>query len=311
VDKIPVMLVAGIHQTMDLVSASLHCAEHPEEGSLYLDTLGISATEKAELEKLAADNPGQVDPVASFLVGATNGIAYANQIGRLQAYPIPQLRLEDGGGKVFLDLGCNWGRWSLAAGRKGYRAVGLDPSLGAIMAASRVARQLGVDADFVVGDARFLPFRQGCVDQVFSYSMLQHLDKADAGKVAGEIGRTLKPGGANLLQFPTRYGIRCLYHQARRKFREPAGFEVRYWTIPELRRCLGKAIGQSRFTVDCYFGIGLQYSDMKFMSPLLKCIVLCSEILRRLSLLITPLVYLADSVYVHSRKPASTEGESG
>ena len=37
-----------------------------------------------------------------------------------------------------LDIGCSWGRWSLAAARKGYSVVGIDPSLGAVMAARRI-----------------------------------------------------------------------------------------------------------------------------------------------------------------------------
>ena len=39
------------------------------------------------------------------------------------------------GGTRLLDIGCSWGRWSLAAAARGYDAVGIDPSLGAIMAA--------------------------------------------------------------------------------------------------------------------------------------------------------------------------------
>ena len=46
----------------------------------------------------------------------------------------------------------------MSAAKKGYRAVGIDPSLGAVMAARRVARQLGLEIKCIVGDARFLPF---------------------------------------------------------------------------------------------------------------------------------------------------------
>ena len=40
-------------------------------------------------------------------------------------------------GSRLLDLGSSWGRWSIAAARKGYSVVGLDPSLGAVLAARR------------------------------------------------------------------------------------------------------------------------------------------------------------------------------
>src|SRR4051794_25960664 len=87
------------------------------------------------------------------------GFMYAPLIGRLVEYPIPTTRLPHGEGRVVLDLGCNWGRWTIAAARAGYRAVGLDPSLPAVQAAYDVATQLGVQADFLVGEARFLAVR--------------------------------------------------------------------------------------------------------------------------------------------------------
>ena len=68
---------------------------------------------------------------------------------------------------------------------------------------------------------------------------------------------------------PTRLGLRCLYHQARRGFRDGRGFEVRYWSLPALRRLFG-TIGRSRVEVDCYFGIGLQRADAPLMTPRLK-----------------------------------------
>ena len=41
-------------------------------------------------------------------------------------------------------------------------------------------------------------------------------------------------------------GVRSIQHQARRRFREPRDFEVRYWTIPELKVTFGELIGQIR-----------------------------------------------------------------
>src|SRR5204863_8472237 len=136
--------------------------------------------------------------------------------GVLDRYPIPVLRLPDGGGRRLLDVGCSWGRWSMAAARNGYRVVGIDPSLGAVMAARRVARDLKFDASFVVGDARFLPFVQDSFDTVFSYSVIQHFSKVDAKQAIGEIARVLAHGGTTKVQMPSQLGIRCLYHQFRR-----------------------------------------------------------------------------------------------
>jgi hypothetical protein len=41
--------------------------------------------------------------------------------------------VEDGGGELLLDIGSNWGRWSASAASKA-GVIGIDPSLGAIMA---------------------------------------------------------------------------------------------------------------------------------------------------------------------------------
>lgn len=303
VDGIPVMLLPDAEQTMDLADASMGLSQTANtDGGLYLDSLGVSAEQKQGILDLARKPHTGIDPVVSYLVGATNGIAYKSLVGKLCEYPIPDLRLAAASGARFLDVGCSWGRWSIAAARKGYQAVGIDPSLGAVMAARRVSRALGVNAVFIVGDARYLPIRTAAVDQVFSYSVLQHFSRTDASLAATEVGRVLKDAGSSLVQMPTKFGLRCLYHQARRGFSEGSGFAVRYWSIPALKRLFSSSIGKTRFTVDCFFGIGLQYSDIRLMPFGLKALVVASEMLRELSELFRPLVYLADSVYVSSTK---------
>jgi len=59
-----------------------------------------------------------------------------------------------------------------------------------------------------------------------------------------EIGRVIKSGGHTLVQMPNILDARCLYHQARRKFREARGFEVRYWSIPSLRSSFPLTLAQ-------------------------------------------------------------------
>ncbi len=302
-DGVPVMLLADASQTMSLANTSVELSQGASaDGDLYLDSLGISDPEKKGLLELAKKQDNVIDPVVSYMVGATNGIAYVSLVGKLREYPIPDLRLPDSNGSVFLDLGCNWGRWCIAASQKGYKAVGIDPSLGAVMAARRVSRAMGLNSLFVVGDARSLPFRTASVDQVFSYSVLQHFSREDATTTVAEVGRVLKKNGKSLIQMPTKFGVRCLYHQVRRGFRDGRGFEVRYWTLPSLRRLFNSTIGRTEFSVDCYFGIGLQYSDLRLMPFGLKLAVISSEILRGLSKVLPPLAYFADSVYVKSQK---------
>jgi SAM-dependent methyltransferase len=227
-------------------------------------------------------------------------------IGKLRSYPIPELRLPAGEGKTFLDLGCNWGRWSIAAARKGYAVIGVDPSLGAVMAARRVAERLGLPIRHVVADARFLPFPSSSFDVVFSYSVLQHLSKTNVRTVVDQVARTLKAGGVSFIQMPNFLGIRSLQHQARRGFREPCDFEVRYWSLPELTKAFSR-IGTTAISVDCYFGLGLQESDVHLMPPHLKLLIRLSAVLRQLTGRLPFLKYVADSVYVRSVHEEQTQ----
>jgi SAM-dependent methyltransferase len=232
----------------------------------------------------------------------TSGLGYSHLVGKLTEYPIPEIRLPPGEGRSLLDIGCSWGRWCVAAGRRGYVPVGLDPSLGGVMAARRVCAQLGIQARFIVGDARHLPLRSSLFDQVFSYSVIQHFSPADAAQTIGHAGRVLKAGGNSLIQMPTKLGLRCLYNQLRRGFREPTGFDVRYWSLGELRRLFESRIGRTQFSVDCFFGIGWQASDAHLMPPVFRAVIATSEFLRRLAARFPPLTRIADSVYVESRK---------
>ena len=305
VDGVPVMLIDAIDQTIDLAGASLRRARlegvDQRAPELYLESLGISEDEKRGVLALAKQGSA-IDPVVAYLVAATNGLMYRHLIGSLDRYPLPELPLPPGNGRSLLDVGCSWGRWTLAAGKLGYQAVGIDPSLGAVMAARRVAKQLGAATRYLVADARHLPFAEASFDCIYSYSVLQHLSKGDAAEAVGEIGRVLVTGGTAKVQMPTTLGVRCLYHQARRGFRDGRGFEVRYWSLPELRRLFTRLVGQSRVDVDCYFGIGLQRADEPLMTPRLKRVLSASEVLKRASRHFEPLTWVADSVFVEAAR---------
>jgi SAM-dependent methyltransferase len=179
------------------------------------------------------------------------------------------------------------------------------------MAARRVSESLGLSIRHVVADARFLPFAAGAFDRAFSYSVIQHFSPEDAGSAVAEIGRTLKSGGSSKVQFPTVFGVRCLYQQVRRRFRNPVGFEVRYWTIPTLKALFSEAVGPNSISVDCFFGIGLQEADAPLMPIALRTLLALSKALRNASLVAPPLKYLADSVYVTAVKSNHTRDARG
>ncbi len=303
------LLIASEQQTLGVAGASLEKAwaskksEAADDDAWCVETLGLHESEKERLGEQLRDPSRPIDPAARFLVGATNGLMYRHLIGQGESYPIPEFRLGKGSGRTLLDIGCNWGRWCIAASRQGYRPIGIDPSLGAVLAARRICADLKIDAEFVVGDARFLPFPEGTFDAVYSYSVIQHFSKEDARGAFAEAVRVAKPDGAVLIQMPNKFGLRCLYHQARRRFREARAFEVRYWGLGELRRMAKNTGTVATFTVDCFFGLGLQASDIPLMSPFGAALIRASELLRGWSRHLPWLKLLADSVYVRLEKP--------
>ena len=267
VDGVPVLLLNDVPQTMHVAEASLRRANGlgmPDERAphLYLESLGIDDNVKTELIRFAGANTNApVDPVVQYLVVATSGNMYKDLLGRLTCYPIPEIRVPRGCGERLLDIGCNWGRWSIAAAQAGYDVVGLDPSLGAVMAARRVCRQLGLPIHFVVADGRYLPFSDGSADVFFSYSVLQHLSEVDLECCIREANRVLKPGGLCNVQVANAFGVRSLYHQARRGFKATRDFNVRFRTPSVMKRLFERNIGETEILVDCYFGLGLQPAD--------------------------------------------------
>jgi 2-polyprenyl-3-methyl-5-hydroxy-6-metoxy-1,4-benzoquinol methylase/uncharacterized protein YbaR (Trm112 family) len=309
-DGVPVLLRRDTEQTIGLAKASLARARgdnaviDQRAPQLFLESLGISDDEK-DIVVAQARGSGPVDPVVSVIIAATSGLGYKHLIGKLDHYPIPDIPLPPGQGQVLLDIGCNWGRWCIAAARKGYRVIGIDPSLGAIMAARRVAQQLGLPIEYIVADARCLPFDAASLDVVYSYSVIQHFGEADATQTISEIGRVLKPQGSCLLQMANAYGLRSLYIQARRRFRAARAFEVRYWRMSELRRVFEDNIGPTKIRSHCYFGLGLERSDIDLMATQGKVLIRVSDWLRRTSTVWPGLTGVADSVYVSATKPAA------
>ena len=272
--------------------------EQPTHGACSLPLEG---------EQPPASQGADVDPVVQELIAATCGRHYRGLVNRLPSYPIPQLRLPPGEGRLFLEVGCNWGRWCVAAARQGYVPVGVDPSLRAIQAARRVARQLGVEAFYVVADARRLPFRDASFPTAFSYSVFQHFAKPDALASFDELGRVLEPGGTALVQMANVYGLRSMLNQAReRRWREPrALFDVRYWSPRELREELERRVGPTDLTVDGFLTLNPQPTDLELLPRRYRALVRTSEALRSLAGAVPPLTYAADSLYALSRRGSS------
>ena len=249
-------------------------------------------------EELPQPVGDDVDQYVRWLLRGTCGNLFDGE--RVSQYPIPAFPLA-GPGRL-LDIGSNWGRWSIAAARVGFDVVAIDPSLGAMRAARRVARQLDVDLDVIVADARHAPFPDGSFDVVFSYSVLQHLAPADVKECAEECARLLRPGGVALHQLPNAYGARSVYRQAARRFRAPAGFEVRYWKPRQLRALFGEAVGPTVLSVDGFLTLNPHPGVEGLLPWRSRGVVETSRALTRLSCHAPFLERVADSLWVHSTR---------
>ena len=299
-DGVPVFLLPETEQTIGVASASYRAGQNGAGGPLYVETLGLTDRERALVERDFDGGGRSVDPVIAYLVGATSGLGYAKLIGNLSYYPIPRIPLEPGRGRLLLDIGCNWGRWSVSAARNGWRVVGLDPSLGALMAARRAFGDEH-EAMFVCGDARFLPFKSAVFQQAFSYSVFQHFSEANAELALGEIGRVLCLGGHAKIQMAHRGGLRSAY--VRRRRRHISGvFDVRYWSLLQMRQVFDRTIGPSKIAAEAFGGLGLLKEDWRSVSARAKLLILASECSKTLACFFAPLTRLADSVYVVSQK---------
>jgi len=243
----------------------------------------------------------RIDPYVKNFIVITCGNLYKGLKNRLSEYPIPELIVPKGNNDVFLDIGCNWGRWSISAAKKGYLTVGIDPSIDAIMAAKRVAKQYSLNVIYVVADARLLPFDNDSFDIVFSYSVLQHFSVENVKLTLQEIKRVLKHKGLSVIQMANKYGVRNLFIQSRRKFKRPEDFDVRYWSPQELLKTFSTFIGPSYILADGFFSLNPQLKDIPILPPFTSFIVITSEFLKHLSELVPFIKYFADSVYIISK----------
>jgi SAM-dependent methyltransferase/uncharacterized protein YbaR (Trm112 family) len=296
VDGIPVLLRADVEQTHRDAAISLTRANEESTKAARTETAAGDHSENG-----SSTISSTVHTYVQHVLAATNGFMYRGVTPT--EYPIPSIRLPQASGEQWLlDVGCNWGRWCIAGARKGYRVVGIDPSLEAVTVARDVARQLGTEALFVAADGRYLPFRDNTFDVVFSFSVLQHFSKAHVRESLSSVRRVLRHDGVSLIQMLNRVGVRSLHKQAQTLLarKQLAEFDIRYWTTNELRNTFSSLLGPSRVSVDAFFSANSQTSDLAVLPAKYKLVVRCSEKLRAWTNAVPALTRLADSLYVTS-----------
>lgn len=263
-------------------------------------------------QSLARDvgNGPFIDAFVNDWIVNTNGNLYWPVRGRLPRYPIPDWLLGRGNGKTLVDIGCSWGRWCIAASRAGFRPLGIDVHVDALAAAGRVSQQLNAPCDFLCSDADLLPVRSQSVDCVFSYSVLQHIGKPRVLRVFHEMARVLKPGGQCIFQLPNALGPLSFAQQLKRGFRDakPGTFEMRYWSVPEIRKGLAAAgLVDVQIRTDGFLSQNPQLSDLDLLTPAGKLIVMASYAGRKAANALPMLTRVADSLWIEARAPAHNE----
>jgi SAM-dependent methyltransferase/uncharacterized protein YbaR (Trm112 family) len=244
------------------------------------------------------------------MIAGTNGRMWIPLIGKLNSLPIPSIPIPPAPaeGGLFLDIGAGWGRWLVAAARKGYTSVGIDIKYESAEGTREVLRLANRTGYVLVADLAALPFAEDLFDVVWSFSVIQHVHRDKADRCLDGIARCLKPGGLTVLEYPTQTGLWNRFVQARRpdahEEDDPEAWCVRYYTLSDLRDRFVRRFGQFSYKAHCYFGIGILPTDLGWVPWRYRPVVLGSLLTAALAnTLLPPLARAADSVYCSARKP--------
>jgi ubiquinone/menaquinone biosynthesis C-methylase UbiE len=110
-------------------------------------------------------------------------------------------RLRDSSNGIFLDAGCGEGSLTINLAKKGKRIIGLDISENKIRnAKAKIPYGFEDKINFIVGDARYCPFKNNSFEKIVCIELLEHI-KEDF-QVITEFSGLLKKRGVLLLHTP-------------------------------------------------------------------------------------------------------------
>ncbi|MDP9238163.1 MAG: class I SAM-dependent methyltransferase [Chloroflexota bacterium] len=154
-------------------------------------------------------------------------------------------------GDRVLDLGCGNGRHTTEAARyAGGRIVGLDFSRDDLVAAKfmydDLVRQGKVKgrADFIVGDAQNLPFKDGAFDKSLCTEVFEHIP--DDRRGIAEFIRVTKPGAQTAVSVPAYWPERAYWALSWHYWHSPGG-HVRWYRPGQMRQILEESGMQVEF----------------------------------------------------------------
>jgi SAM-dependent methyltransferase len=146
-----------------------------------------------------------------------------------------------GNGERVLDLGCGNGRHTLEAARYPVRVVGLDFSLDDLNAARfmyadlKSRGEIKGHADFVLGDAQNLPFKDGAFDKALCTEVFEHIP--DDRRGIREFIRVTKSGAPVSVSVPNYWPETVFWTLSWGYWHTPGG-HVRRYRPGEMQRIL-------------------------------------------------------------------------
>jgi len=184
------------------------------------------------------------------------------------------------GSGMALDVGCFDGRHGcmvLTQGREFY--VGIDISERSLHTAIHATKALRSRVEYVLSDARSLPFRNDTFGAVLCTEVLEHVHRYEI--ILQEIAQVLKKSGRLVLSVPSLSPMQFLYRsvqaavhklpekpfQADSHLREFAivEFHRKFETLHRLKRSLDE-----RFNVRHIIAVGMTFGPLDWASAILK-----------------------------------------
>ncbi len=234
-------------------------------------------------------------------IKGTSGYLYKNDV--LKKYPIPNIDINSNNlsRKLFLDIGCGWGRWTISSAHSTEISIGVDVSIDSLICAKNIAKELNLNCFFIYADIRNLPLKKNIIDIAYSYSVFQHLSSQDFFRSIKSIYSVLGNKGEIHIQIMNKFALRNLFVQLKRNFKKPVNFEVRYHSYKRLFKPLSRFFKNIKIT-NCSFFTQARLEDFNYLTTGGKFIILVSLILNSVSRYLNFLKYLSDNIYVSGKK---------